>query len=265
MKPARSAFGAPPQGGAASGPAKPDPRRLLEGALRCAGAVAGAVFIAGCGGPPATASLFPLEPGHRWQYDVRTEWENHNAVEHEERVITSEGEATLDGASAWRRRSADGVEWYLRADSTGVYRVASKVDIEDEPQRDAGPRFVLKAPLRAGTAWQHPTTAYLLRRRSEFPPEIRHTHPSVPMNYAIEALDDTVEVRAGRFERCLRVRGQAVLKLFADPVAGWREMPLTTTEWYCHGPGLVKLVREEPANSPFLTGGRLTMELIEWK
>jgi hypothetical protein len=29
MTPPRSAFGAPPQGGAASGPAKPDPRRLL--------------------------------------------------------------------------------------------------------------------------------------------------------------------------------------------------------------------------------------------
>jgi hypothetical protein len=29
MTPPRCAFGAPPQGGAASGPAKPDPRRLL--------------------------------------------------------------------------------------------------------------------------------------------------------------------------------------------------------------------------------------------
>jgi microcin C transport system ATP-binding protein len=33
MTPPRSAFGAPPQGGAASGPAKPDPRRPLDGPL----------------------------------------------------------------------------------------------------------------------------------------------------------------------------------------------------------------------------------------
>jgi hypothetical protein len=221
------------------------------------------LLLAGCSAQQPAASLFPLEPGHRWQYDVRTEWEN-NVVEHEDRVITSVGETALDGTTAWRRRSADGVEWYLRADDSGVYRVASKVDVDTEPQRDGSKRYVLKAPLREGTSWQHSTTAYLLKRRNEFPPEIRHTHPAVPMNYVIETLDDRVEVRAGRFERCLRVRGQAVIKLFADPVVGWREMPLVTTEWYCHGPGLVKLVRDEPAGSTFLTGGRLTMELVAW-
>ena len=34
MTPPRSAFGAPPQGGAASGPAKPDPRLPLDAPLR---------------------------------------------------------------------------------------------------------------------------------------------------------------------------------------------------------------------------------------
>ena len=102
-------------------------------------------------------------------------------------------------------------------------------------------------PYAVGTQWQAPTTAYVLQRRSEVPKEIRRTHKPFPMTYTIEALDDKVQVRAGAFERCVRVVGQAVLKLFADPVVGWRELPLTTTEWYCHGPGLVKVVRQEPA------------------
>ena len=85
------------------------------------------------------------------------------------------------------------------------------------------------------------------------------------MTYTIEALGDKVEVRAGRFERCVRVGGQAVLKLFADPVVGWRDLPLTTTEWYCHGPGLVKVLRKEPANSTFLVGGTQTLELLSWE
>jgi hypothetical protein len=44
MNPPRSAFGTPPQGGAASGPAEPDPRRLLDraGALQAAVALADA-------------------------------------------------------------------------------------------------------------------------------------------------------------------------------------------------------------------------------
>ena len=42
--------------------------------------------------------------------------------------------------------------------------------------------------------------------------------------------------------------------------------PLITTEWYCPGPGLVKLTRAEPtANSTFLSGGSFTMELTEWQ
>lgn len=222
--------------------------------------------LAGCGSDPTPASLFPLEPGHRWTYDVRTDWED-NSVDHESREISTEGEAEMagaDGARAWRRRSADGVDWFLRADDTGVYRVASKSDLDAEPQADAQRRYVLKAPIAVGTQWQHGTTAYLLRRKAEFPPEIRHAHPNIPMTYTIEALDDRVQTRAGSFERCVRVRGTAQLKLFADPVQGWRELPLKTTEWYCHGPGLVKLVREEPAASSFLVGGTLTMELLEW-
>jgi hypothetical protein len=222
------------------------------------------LLLAACSEPPAQASLFPLTPGHRWDYDVRTEWEN-NTVEHETRTITTEGKGPIGDKPAWRRRSADGVDWWLRADESGVYRVAAKSDLDEEPKPDAQPRYVLKAPIAVGTNWQSTTTAYLLRRRQDFPPEIRHTHPAVPMNYVIEALDEAVETRVGRFERCVRVRGQAVLKLFADPVVGWRDMALTTTEWYCPGPGLVRLVREEPAQSTFLSGGKLTMDLIAWQ
>jgi hypothetical protein len=63
----------------------------------------------------------------------------------------------------------------------------------------------------------------------------------------------------------VRVRGAATLRLFADPVVGWRDMPLVTVEWYCPGVGLVKLVREEPAQSTFLSGGLLTLELTQWR
>lgn len=227
-----------------------------------AGMVVAAAALSACGDAAQTA-LFPLEAGHRWAYDVRTEWEN-QTVDHETRLITTEGTLAVGDKPAWVRRSADGVEWYLRRDDTGIFRVATRSDLDPEPKADAAPRYVLKHPIAVGTQWQHSTTAYLLRRRQEFPPEIRHTHPAVPMIYTIESVGQAVDTRVGRFDGCVKVAGRAVVRLFADPVVGWRDMPLQTTEWYCPGPGLVRLVREEPAQSTFLVGGTLTMELTAW-
>jgi len=223
-----------------------------------------AVLLAGCGKAPPGASYFPLDDGLRWVYDVRTEWEN-QVVEHERLTLSALGSDSLDGARTWRRRSDSGVDYWLRVDESGVFRVASKSDLDDQPKPDAQRRYVLKEPLVAGTSWQATTTAYLLKRRQEFPREIRHSHPAVNMTYTIEAVGEKVETRVGRFDDCLRVKGIAQVRLFADPVVGWRDLPLTTTEWYCRGVGLVRLVRQEPAQSTFLSGGTLTMELIEWQ
>jgi hypothetical protein len=213
--------------------------------------------------PVPDDSFFPLAAGHHWAYDVRTEREG--ALEHETRVLDTLGSDTLTGAESFRRRSDSGVDYWLRRDASGIYRVATKSDLDGEPRPDKEHRYVLKAPFTVGSTWRASTTAYLLQRRQEFPREIRHSHPDIPMTYTIEAVGETVSVRAGRYEGCLRVKGVAVLRLFADPVSGWRDLPLTTTEWYCRGVGLVRLERDEPAGSAFLSGGRLTMELVDWR
>ena len=221
-------------------------------------------LLAGCKEPPGS-SLFPLEEGRRWTYRLSSEWEN-DTRERETVVLSNLGrDSALESGSAWHRRSDTGLDYWLRADATGIYRVAAKSDVDAEPKPDPAPRFVLKAPIAVGTSWQTTTTTYLMRRNSEFPPEIRHAHPSVPVVWTIEALDDRVEVPAGRLEQCVRVKGLALLRLFADPVNGFKDMPLTTLEWYCPGVGLVKVERREPANSTFLTGGTMTMELMEWQ
>jgi len=225
------------------------------------------LLAAACQRTPPAEGYFPLAAGHRWEYEQRIEWEN-LTTERETVLLTTEGREEpegLDGGPAWRRRSASGVDYWLRSDDTGIFRVASKSDLDARPVPDPVRRYVLKAPFAVGTNWQATTTAYLLRRRQEFPREIRHTHPAVPMGYTIEAVAEQVSTRAGRFDDCLRVRGEAKLRLFADPVQGWRDLPLTTTEWYCRGVGLVRLERDEPAASTFLSGGKLVLELTAWR
>ncbi len=231
------------------------------GLLLCAVAT-----LLGCSGAPGgdSDSYFPLQSGHTWHYDQKLEREN-NTVSHDSLVLSSHGRGDLDGKPAWRRRSDSGVDYWLRSDATGIYRVASKSDLDAEPTPDKEPRYVLKAPLQAGTEWRASTTAYVLERRQEFPREIRHNHAAVPMTYTVDAVDQTVTTRAGVFSPCLRIKGRAQMRLYADPVVGWRDIPLLTTEWYCKGVGLVKLQRDELAASTFLSGGTLTLELQSWQ
>jgi hypothetical protein len=219
--------------------------------------------LASCGGDPAPA-LFPLGPGWAWTYRVTTALEN-NTDTRESLTLRTLAHEVLDGQRTFRRRSDSGVDYWLRVDETGIYRVASKSDIDPDPRRDPAPRYVLKMPIAVGTQWQASTTAYVLQRRSDFPREIRHTHPNVPMTYRIDAMGESVATPAGRFDGCVRVRGYGVVHIYADAVVGWRDMPLTTMEWYCPGVGLVKLERDEPARSTYLLGGHVTMELLRWQ
>lgn len=224
-------------------------------------------FLVGCHSGAPSSTYFPLDAGHRWTYSVTTQTDG-GVIERETLEMRTLGASSdaVEGGRAWRRRSDSGIDYWLRADDTGIYRVASKNDLEEQPRQDKPQRFVLRAPFVQGTQWQASTTAYLLMRRNEFPREVRHKHPSIPMTFQIEAVDETVDVPAGRFTQCLRVRGRATLRLYADPVRGWRDMPLTTIEWYCRGVGLVRVQRDEPAEQlAYVTGGVRTLELASWQ
>lgn len=225
-----------------------------------------AALLAGCSGAPPSSDYFPLQAGHRWIYEQRSTWDNDTREAETLELRTLGSESLPDGHRAWRRRSASGVDYWLRSDASGIYRVASKTDLQAEPEMDESPRYVLRYPLQAGAEWKASTTAYLLRRNAGFPPEIRHSHPPVIMNYRLVALGEAVSTAAGDFKDCVRVQGEAKIKLFADPVDGFRELPLRTTEWYCKGVGLVKLTREEPVGkATFLQGGTLELELTDWE
>ena len=226
-----------------------------------------ALAAAGCQREAPSDALFPLAAGHRWVYRVTTQTES-NTVEQDTLTLTTLGAERFAGAdnkSAWHRRGSDGVDYWLRADDSGIYRVASKALLDAAPQLDVPQRYVLRAPFTVGTQWQSMTNAYVLMRRFDFPREVRHTYPPVPMTYRIEAADEAVDTPGGRHAHCLRVRGSASVRVYADPVIGWREVPLTTLEWYCRGVGLVRLERSEPVPSKFMIGGTRTMELLSFR
>ena len=223
------------------------------------------LLLAACGSSPSDDTLFPLAEGKRWTYRVSTAIDEAESTQRETLVLANRGSDTIDGAPSWRRRSDTGIEYWLRSDATGIYRIASRNPLEREPQLDKPRRYVLQKPYAVGTEWEAPTTAYVLARKNEVPREVRYIHKAFPMHYRIEALAEKVKTPAGEFEGCLRVAGRAEIRLYVDAMFQWRDIPLNTLEWYCPGVGLVKLERKEASPTKFMVGGTVTMELTSWQ
>ena len=222
-------------------------------------------LLAACGAAPSDDALFPLAAGRHWTYQVSTLIDETDTPERATLVLANRGSDTIDGATSWRRRSDSGIDYWLRSDATGIYRIASRNPLERDPQLDKPRRYVLQKPYVVGTEWEAPTTAYVLARKNQLPREVRYTHKAFPMHYRIEALAEKVQTPAGNFEGCVRVAGRAEIRLYVDAMFQWRDIPLVTLEWYCPGVGLVRLERKEPSPTKFMVGGSVTMELTSWQ
>jgi len=237
-------------------------RRLLRASL----AAPALVLLAACSRGPGGDDYFPLAAGHAWTYVVTTAFDDSDSPpQREDLTLYARGADAFDGAPAWRRHSDSGVDYWLRSDDSGIYRVASKGPTDNEPRSDNPRRYVLQRPFVVGTQWEATTTAYALQRRNEVPREIRYTHKPFPMLYRIDAVEQEVQTPAGRFKGCLRVAGRALVRLYVDAMFAWRDVPLTSLEWYCPGVGLVRLERKEPTPSKFMVGGSVTLELASWQ
>jgi hypothetical protein len=214
-----------------------------------------------------SSDYFPLKPGKVWVYEVDTEMKDPEI--HPTITLSTDRKINFDGETTWVRRSADGVEYYIRKDESGIYRVASRLDNQEQAQLDPARRYIFKNPIHIGTSWEALTVPYLIRHPNAFPYHLKNSHKAI-MTYRIEALNQEVEVPYGKFTDCIHVQGKATIKIFTDPVYGFNDVPLVSNEYYCKGIGLVKFDREEtvPGSTTTglgvgnsMTGGKLTYYL----
>lgn len=210
---------------------------------------------------PASDAYFPLTVGAKWTYQLVTDMASPPVDA--SLVMSVDRAITFAGKDVVVRRSASGVEYYLEQTPAGIRRVASRTDLEEDALLDDAPRTVLPEPPAVGAEWEAMTVPFLLQRNAEFPRELKHRHKTM-MRYRIEAEHETVEVPAGKFTDCLRVRGQTSFKLFKDPQQGFSDQPIVSVEWYCKGVGLVRIDREEEVKSNFLTGGKIRYQLVDY-
>lgn len=207
---------------------------------------------------------FPLTVGRQWVYEADTDL-NDPEVD-TELTLSVDRVVRFEGKDTWVRRSADGAEYYIQRDEKGIARVALRTDVEEEATKDPAPRTILKLPLTPNTTWEGGITVpYLIRRTNEYPNNLKGSHRA-PMTYSVVSMKESIEVPYGQFEDCIKVEGRAYIKLFTDPVNGFNDVPLITTEWYCKDAGLVAFQREEKLpTGGYLSGGKVLYKLVSMK
>lgn len=216
------------------------------------------LLLGGCG-PEAGGPWFPLREGLQQRYGVTVQ--RGEGVTREVWTQTVGAPMTWHDETVWPRRHSAGVRFWLHDGPQGLRRVAVQADIDDAPIEDVEPLWVLRRPHAVGTEWRNLTVPYLLRRENEYPNDLRLTH-QLWMQWRIAAVDDAVDVAAGHFSPCMRVEGEGKLRLYVDPVKGFQDVPIVSTEWYCRGQGLVKWWRRETVSTGFFTGGEVHAELL---
>jgi hypothetical protein len=220
-------------------------------------AMLGVCLLVGCGQPAGT-EWFPLNLGHTQHYRVTFDGEELSGTERWTQTVLHHD--TFQGQRVAVRQHSAGAAFYLVSDEAGVRRVAVKTEVDNDPVPDEVPRWVIKAPYAVGTEWVAPSVPYLLRRRNEYPRELKNTH-RVLMQWRIEAVDAELETSQGKLSPCLRVEGKGSLNLYTDPVNGFNDVPILAREWYCKGHGLVRWERHETIPKGFFTGGSVVAEI----
>jgi len=226
-------------------------------------AIALAMVLTVLGCRTEDTSHYPLQSGAQWTYAVSETTERGARSEH---VISIRniGIDTVADTSLYVRRSSAGTDYYIGRDETGVYRAAKRTIVETTARSDPERRYILKMPLQVGTNWRVPTHPYMVQRDHPYR-ERFHRSAQFTMHYQIAALGEIVAVPAGVFNDCIKVTGEATFPMYVDPRSGTYEIPITTTEWYAPGIGLVRLERNEPVDTSQFTGGKVVFELTDFE
>lgn len=244
--------------GKAAGPA-PSSRRNDKGWAAAAFALLAAMGLGTVYfGRSGESDYFPLQAGRSWVYTMHVDVQGADP-ETFKSVAVNLVQESVEGTRATPRLYHDGRVLYYRRDPNGIRTVAFH-EPGGAPQRAAGGQYVLKFPIRPGTAWHTPEHTFLLTQRLLYNRIVGVTIP-VEIDYAITAVDDTVTVPAGRFRHCVHVTGAA--KTTVGALDNTRILPLSVKveDWFAPGVGLVKSVRSETAGAERTGNARMVMEL----
>lgn len=246
----------------------PAPRRLpvdyVKNGASAVSRILGALCLpwlllaGGCGTTPD--DYFPLSDARGWEYRLTLRVLDETTSKRY--LVRNAGTVEHEGRRVSIFEHPDGLRHYYVRDDNGVRRIATARAADGALTADGDEHFILREPLAAGTAWE--LGSRLALAESVFydnGERIRDRRTSVRLRYVIESTDDHVQVPAGSFNRCVRVRatGSAIVRV--NQGANFGHVDVDHTDWYAPGVGLVKSHRIETSDSPYLKPGEFLLEL----
>ena len=194
-------------------------------------------FTASCSGPDN--SMFPLQQGIWWQYSIKRFI---RGEPHVQKIVESTLPAVkIKGEKLIPKKRPDGRVEYFQRNSDGVYKV--------DPETGAKV-VVIKEPTELGTNWSVESKILYLKVTGAFESTYNRKikNETIPVKYEITALNETVEVAAGKFRNCIKVEGKGSIYGGGGSLKEFMAIDtinIETTEWYAPGIGLIKRQRKE--------------------
>ena len=208
-------------------------------------------------------SYFPLNSGLKWHYNVSLT--TRDGLERQKYILHNIGTDELNGVTVFLRKSLDGKVLYYSISDDGIYYLGSLDSRAISSKFYADKRLVIPKPFTIDTKWEQITYTKLLKKTG--PPQRTEYKiiAEVPLEIKIESLEDTVTVRAGKFNNCMKIKMTGSAYKEAGNYVGLTLVNVVQTNWYSPGVGLVKMERLETTQSDALDKGTLSIELVNFE
>ena len=195
------------------------------------------VFTSSCSGPDN--SVFPLQEGIWWQYSIKRFI---RGEPHVQKIVESALPAIkIKGEKLIPKKRPDGRVEYFQRNSEGVFKIDPETGTRE---------VIIREPAELGVNWSVDSKILYLKVTGAFESTYNRKikNEVIPVKYEITALNETVEVAAGKFRNCIRVDGKGSIYGGGGSLKEFMAIDtinIEITEWYAPGVGLVKRQRKE--------------------
>ena len=217
------------------------------------------VSLAACS-PPAER-YFPLEAG-TWRY-YQTTTKILDETKHQRRISGIVEKKQTERGSIFVLRQAPAQDSYLQISNDGIYRLATRDRMLLTEKWEQTPQKLLPLDPKLGDSWVIDSRLGLIESRT-FARQDRLRNRIIPvqLHYAVSSLQESVTVPAGTFDNCLLLNASGKVTVRTDRGNASAEVIVSRRDWYAPGVGLVKSVRVEESESPFLKPGSYEQSLM---